>query len=453
MTMTMTLDASTRGAHYQQLLDEDSRPVPEVYRWQSAMGDEQLRVPVSRYTSPEFHRLEVETIWKRAWQMACREEDIPVTGDHLSYEIAGIDVLVVRSAPDTVKAFRNVCLHRGRVLKEHPGRDEELRCSFHGIAWNLDGTLKHVPCKWDFPQIDGEWSLPEVKVDTWGGFVFINLDPDCGPLAEQLGDLPKHFVDWPLEDRFKQVHVGKILRCNWKLAQEAFMESFHVVATHPQLLAGMGDTITQYDAFGTFARAITPNGLPSTHLKWEPTEQEMLDAIVDRTLDVPPSIVVADGQTARRTLADHRRAQMVDVLGAERADALSDAEMCDSLVYAVFPNFHPWGSYNRIAYRFRPYGNHHDLCIMECMILSPFKGERPPAAPLRMLGVDDDWTEAYELGLLTRVFNQDVYNLPKVQAGLESGAIDEVVFARYQETKIRCIQDEIERWVSRGSAA
>ena len=451
--MTMTLDATTRGALYQQLLDEDSRPVPEVFRWQCAMGDEQLRVPVSRYTSPEFHFLEVETIWKRAWQMSCREEDIPEAGDHLNYEIAGIDVLVVRSAPGTIKAFRNICRHRGRVLKEHPGRDEELRCSFHGIAWNLDGTLKHVPCKWDFPQIDGDWSLPEVKVDTWGGFVFVNLDSGCGPLADQLGDLPRHFANWPLEDRFKQVHVGKILRCNWKLAQEAFMESFHVVATHPQLLAGMGDTITQYDAFGTFARAITPNGSPSTHLKWQPTEQEMLDAIVDRSLDVPPPIVVADGHTARRTLADHRRAQLATVIGPEKADALSDAEMCDSIVYAVFPNFHPWGSYNRITYRFRPYGNRHDLSIMECMILSPFKGDRPPAAPLRMLGVDDDWTEAPELGLLTRVFNQDVYNLPKVQAGLESGALEEVVFARYQETKIRCLQDQIERWVRDGDAA
>lgn len=67
-------------------------------------------------------------------------------------------------------------------------------------------------------------------------------------MEEHLGDLPAHFTNWPLEDRFKAVHVGKILRCNWKLAQEAFMESFHVVATHPQLLAGMGDTITQYDS-------------------------------------------------------------------------------------------------------------------------------------------------------------------------------------------------------------
>jgi phenylpropionate dioxygenase-like ring-hydroxylating dioxygenase large terminal subunit len=447
--MSSTLDATTQGALYQELLDHDSRPVPEVYRWNSPMGDAQLRVPVSRYTSPEFHRLEVEKVWKKVWQMACREEDLPEVGDHINYEIAGMDILVVRSAPDTIKAYRNICLHRGRVLKEYPGRAEELRCSFHGIAWNLDGTIKHVPCKWDFPQVGEEWSLPAVKVGCWGGFVFINLDPDAGPLEDHLGDLPKHFTNWPLEDRFKQVHVGKILRCNWKLAQEAFMESFHVVATHPQLLPGMGDTITQYDAFGNFTRAITPNGLPSTHLRWEPTEQEMLDALVDRTLDVPSPIIVPEGGNARVTLADHRRAGMVDVLGEEKAMSLSDAEMNDSLVYTLFPNLHPWGSYNRITYRFRPYGNRHDMCIMECMILSPFTGKRPKASPLKMLGVDDDWTDAYELGLLTRVFNQDVYNLPKVQAGLESGAIEEVVFAQYQETKIRCIEDELERWVTR----
>jgi hypothetical protein len=113
----------------------------------------------------------------------------------------------------------------------------------------------------------------------------------------------------------------------------------------------------------------------------------------------------------------------------------------------MFPNFHPWGSYNRLVYRFRPYGNKHDHCIMECMVLSPFVGERPPDAQLRMLGVDDDWTEAYELGLLTRVFNQDVYNLPRVQEGLESGAIDHVIFARYQETKIRMLHTELERWI------
>ena len=445
------LGSATEGTLYQALLDTDSIEPPPVYRIQSPLRDGgPLRVPVERYTSPEFHRLEVEKVWKKAWQMACREEDIPEVGDHVLYDIAGISILVVRSAPGTIAAFHNVCRHRGRALKDVPGRDTELRCSFHGFAWNLDGSFEHAPCRWDFEHVDfDDFDLPPVRVDTWGGFVFVNLDPDCGPLADQLGDLPSHFTEWPLEARCKQVHVGKILRCNWKLAQEAFMESYHVVATHPQLLPGMADTISQYDAFGTFARAITPNGLPSTHLKWAPTDQEMVDVHYDRAIGDPPPVVVPDGVDARTALAEHRRRGLAGAIGEERAAALSEAELNDSMVYVVFPNFHPWGSYNRIVYRFRPYGNHHDLCIMECMILSPFSGERPPAAPLRMLGVDDDWTEAYELGLLTRVFNQDVYNLPRVQEGLESGAIDEIVLARYQETKIRAIHAELERWLER----
>lgn len=446
--MSETLDETTRGARYQELLDHDSRSVPEVYRLQRAMGDEAMKVPVRRYTDPEYHKLEVEKLWKHVWQMACREAQIPVVGDHINYQIAGMDILVVRSEEHTIRAYRNICLHRGRVLKEFDGRDEELRCAFHGIAWNLDGTIKHVPCKWDFPQVGEEWSLPEVKVDTWGGFVFVNLDLDAPPLAEHIGALDEHFRQWPLEDRFTQVHVGKILRCNWKLAQEAFMESFHVVATHPQLLAGMGDTITQYDAFGNFARGITPNGVTSTHVRnWVPSEQDMIDALTDRTLDVPIIVEVPEGSTSRVALADFRRKGMEAVVGVEKAQALSDAEVCDSLVYTLFPNLHPWGSYNRLVYRFRPYGNHHDLCIMECMVLSPFLGERPPDAQLHMLGVDDDWTEATELGLLTRVFNQDVYNLPRVQQGLESGALEHVIFARYQETKIRMAHAELERWV------
>ncbi|HQV57243.1 MAG TPA: aromatic ring-hydroxylating dioxygenase subunit alpha [Ilumatobacteraceae bacterium] len=448
--MSQTLDADTRGAAYQALLDIDSRPVPDVLRWQSQMEDDSLTVPVKRYTDPDYHRLEVEHLWKKVWQMACREEDIPVVGDHINYEIAGMDILVVRSAPDQIKAFRNVCLHRGRVLKEFDGRDEELRCAFHGIAWNLDGTLKHVPCRWDFPQVGQDWSLLDVQVGTWGGFVFINLDPQAAPLEDHLGSIPEHFTKWPLEERFKQVHVGKILECNWKLAQEAFMESFHVVATHPQLLAGMGDSITQYDVFGNFGRQLTPNGVTSTHVRnWVPTAQDMVDAVTDRTLDIDPIIVVPDGKSAREALGDVRRAALADVIGPEKAEALSDAEVCDSIVYTLFPNFHPWGSYNRIVYRFRPYGTRHDMSIMECMILSPFKGERPPAATLRMLGVDDDWTEAHELGLLTRVFNQDVYNLPRVQAGLASGALDQVTFARYQESKIRMVHTELARLIGR----
>ncbi len=439
--------ARSAGCTYQELLDTDTRTIPPVLRMESPIEPGPSFVAVERYTSPEFHRLEVEKLWRRVWQMACREEDIPNVGDHLTYDVAGISILVVRDAPDHIGAFHNVCLHRGRLLKTSPGCDTELRCAFHGFAWNMDGTMKHVPCKWDFPQVSDNWSLPKVQVGTWGGFVFVNPDPDAAPLAEHLGNLTEHFSAWPLEERFKQAHVAKVLRCNWKLAQEAFMEAYHVVATHPQLLPGIGDANSQYDVFGNFCRAITPNGTPSPHLRWEPSQQEMLDAMLDRNLDDPLVVSVPEGKTAREVAGDLRRSAMVHMVGTERAATLSDAEMCDSFYYTVFPNFHPWGSYNRIVYRFRPYGNRHDMSIMECMFLSPFVGERPPSAPIHFLGPDDDWTDAPELGLLARVFNQDVFNLPEVQAGLETGAIDTVTFANYQETKLRHFHQLLDEWV------
>ena len=229
------------------------------------------------------------------------------------------------------------------------------------------------------------------------------------------------------------------------------MEAYHVVATHPQLLAGIGDANSQYDVFGNASRAITPNGTPSPHLKWEPTEQDMLDAMFDRNLDEDRLAVVPDSETARRTAGSLRRGAMADIIGEEAAEQLTDAEMCDSMYYTVFPNFHPWGSYNRIVYRFRPNGNKHDESIMECMFLAPFDESepKPPAAPIHHLGADDDWTEAWELGMLARVFNQDVFNLPKVQAGLESGAIETVTFANYQETKLRHFHALLDQWVSK----
>jgi len=76
--------------------------------------------------------------------MACREEDIPDVGDTLVYDICDLSILVVRSGPDTIRAFYNACLHRGRQLKEADGNNTELRCAFHGYCWNLDGSLKQI---------------------------------------------------------------------------------------------------------------------------------------------------------------------------------------------------------------------------------------------------------------------------------------------------------------------
>jgi len=304
-------DSRSPGVSYQQLLDTDTGPVAPSLRLESPVYLGEADYPVSAYTSRAAHEAEKEKLWSKVWQFACREEEIPDVGDTAVYDICDWSILVVRSAPDTIKAYYNACLHRGRQLREFSGWTNELRCPFHGFCWNLDGSLRDVPAGWDFPHVYervDEFFLPEVKVGTWGGFVFINMDPNCEPLESFIGDLGKHFERWPLEKRYKQAHVAKIIACNWKVAQEAFMEAFHVVATHPQLLAGIGDANSQYDVFGNFSRAITPNGTPSPHISWEPTQQQMFDAMSDRRLDEPPlvELLAQPVEAGRRGLVDRR---------------------------------------------------------------------------------------------------------------------------------------------------
>lgn len=447
---TTEAGARSAGPLYQELLDCDTRPVPWQLRLESPLAPGVTRVPAERYLSRAFHDLEVEKLWKRVWQMACREEDIPEVGDYIIYEITHLSFIVVRTKADEIKAYHNACLHRGRQLREFDGRRAtEFRCPFHGWCWEITGELKEVVCAWDFPDVTPErYHLPEAAVATWGGFVFINPDLDCEPFETFIGDLPKHFERWPLEKRFKQAHVAKYLRCNWKVAQEAFMEAYHVVATHPQILLSLGDSNSQYDAWGNFSRAISPNGTPSPHIRTKPSEQEVLDALFDKQLDDPSLVTVPEGMTARQVAAAGAREMMRAVLGDE-ADEYCDAEYNDAFYFTLFPNFHPWGGFNRIVYRFRPNGDDPDTSIMECMFLSPYPEgtPRPPAAPIHWLGFEDDWTEAPELGMLARIFNQDVFNIPKVQQGLKAMKRPEVVFASYNETKIRHFHQLLERWL------
>ena len=154
---------------------------------------------------------------------------------------------------------------------------------------------------------------------------------------------------------------------------------------------------------------------------------------------------IPDGSTARTVLANASRERWRRVVG-DAIDEMSDAELMDSLDYTLFPNFHPWGAYNRIVYRFRPNGDDHRSSVMEVMFLSPFTGERPAPAKVRALGLNDSWTTAPELGALAKVFDQDVFNMGKVQLGLETTQKAGVTLANYQETKIRHVHMLMNKW-------
>ncbi len=435
------------GISYQELLDTDTRPVPEVLRLQSARDIPVVRVPIERYISQEFHDLEVEKVWKKTWQFACREEEIPEPGDHVLYEIAERGVLVVHGQDMAVRAFHNTCLHRGRALRDRDWRAASFRCPFHGWHWNLDGSLKEIPCRWDFPHVEREeYGLPELRSGTWGGFVFVNFDEHCEPLASYLGDLPSHFERWPLEKRYTEAHVAHLMACNWKVAQEAFMEAYHVIATHPQILPGIGDANSQYDAWDNFSRAITANMTPSPHLDREVSEQDQLNAMFTTSIDAEPMISVPEDMTARQILAQLARMQLQ--ASVPSVGDLTDAELGDSFYYTLFPNFHPWGAYTRSVYRFRPYENDAQRSVMEVLYLSPFRGRRPAPAKIHWLDVDEPWTNAPELGPLAKVFAQDTYNLPNVQKGLRSAQHTHVTLGNYQETKIRHFHALLEKYIN-----
>lgn len=433
---------------YQDVLDLDTHEVPAVIREESPGKFTDADLPIGVYLSREQHDRERERLWTRVWQFVCREEHLPDVGDHVVYDIAGMSYVVIRSAEDQIKAFPNACLHRGRQLKQFDGWCSEIRCPFHGFAWELDGRLKHIPAADEFPHVDpDEFQLPEARVDTWAGFVFINPDPDAEPLTTFLGEIVEHFDRWGFEDRYTRAHVSKLLRCNWKVAQEAFMECWHVQSTHPQTLPYAGVPLCRVDVYDNFARFITPSEVSSPLLSWTPDAEDMLRATLDIRVDEELPLRPRDGETARDLVVRLSRAKWRELIG-DRVETWSDAELVDNFTYTVFPNMLPWGGVHTIVYRFRPNGDDHRTCIMDVFLVAPFTGDRPPPATEQRLGFDDPWTSVPELGILAKIFEQDTYNMERVQTGLETTVKPGVTLAAYQEDNIKWFHQRLAQWMA-----
>lgn len=449
---TREIIARDRGGAPPQVLEES-------YRF---LGDEDI--PYERYTSREFFDLEMRYVWGRAWQWACREEEIPEPGDYLVYDIGDRSVLVVRGEDGRIRAFANACLHRGTQLKEpgSSGYSPALRCPFHGFTWSLDGRLIDLPCAWDFPHVDwARFGLPEFRVETWGGFVFVNFDPHAPPLAEQLEVLPEHFARWNLADKFIALYVRKKLPANWKACMEAFLESYHVLETHPQGITTVGDANTQYDVYGEHvSRFVHLVGYPSPHLEKRPSEQEILDAllaegVVDKIKEGAERLLVPEGATAREVFAEHLK----KTLGAAyRRDFshLTVTETIDAIEYALFPNtcLFPTLLFPMV-YRFRPNGNDPDTAIFDLIFLQPLpeSGERPEPAPVVELDFHQSFHEVpgFDPGLAT-IYDQDTGNLAAQQRGFKSSVKRGETLGNYQEVRIRHLHRSIDRYIARGLA-
>ena len=143
---------------------------------------------VEPFISESYARAEREKLWGKVWQHACRVEELRNVGDYVTYDILDDTILIVRSEPEKISAFYNVCAHRGRRLMDGCGHATQFRCKYHAWRYNLKGENIHVLDKadWNGALTAERLRLPEVKVDTWGGWVWVNMDPNCEPLRNYL---------------------------------------------------------------------------------------------------------------------------------------------------------------------------------------------------------------------------------------------------------------------------
>ena len=439
-------EARASGASVADTLATDSRgaPPPLLQQQYQFLGDSDI--PCSRYTSQAFADLETERLWGRCWQWACREEHIPDVGDNYVYNIGPYSVIVVRSAQDRIQAFVNSCTHRGTRLlgAEGVGFSPRITCPFHGWSWSVEGRLESLPARWDFPHVgDDSHDLQAVKCETWGGFVFINLDPDALPLAEYLDVMPQHFQHYPLERRRVRLHVQKILPANWKAAQEAFMEAYHNFETHD----APNGANAQYDIFGSYVSRFIHNignysaeslaDYPGNKWRDPPlTENQLLQSLSVFGLEQEE---VPAGETARSVAAEDLRRLIGKALGVDLS-SVSDTLMLDSIEYHLFPNmfFFP-GITVPMAYRFRPNGDDIDSSIFDLMVLEPLPegAEHPePPEPFK-LSVEQSYTEVEALSWLAPVYDEDTGNLDLQQQGLKASRKPGITLGNYQEARIR----------------
>lgn len=442
----------------QQIIATDRVQAPDWVRSESYqfLGDEDI--PTERYTDPAFAKKELNTLWKKTWQFACREEHIPQVGDYYVYDLEHYSFIVTRAGKSDIRAYYNACLHRGTKLRASgtEGCASEFRCPFHGWSWNIDGTNKNVMCEWDFPHIDRDkLCLPEARVETLGGFVFINMDENAPSLAEYLGpEAMSHITRWKMQDRYIVAHVSKVIPANWKLTMEAFMEAYHVLETHPQVAPSNGDANSQYDTFGEHVdRFISTLGVVSPHLKGRVSEQDILDqfTVGDSSMLAGADRKLKEGETARQRMADMMRTMFEQATNTDLS-GVSDSELLDCFSYTVFPNTFLFpGISLPMVYRFRPVKGDHRKCLYEVFFLRPVPkdGRRPEPASEVRLEEHQSFTEAEGMDPgFGAILDQDTENLLLEQEGLEASAKKGLTLGNYQEIRIRHFENTVEKYVN-----
>jgi nitrite reductase/ring-hydroxylating ferredoxin subunit len=392
--------------------------------------------------------------------VACREEEIAEVGDFCEYLIGDQSILVVRSAPNVVGAYHNTCLHRGTRLAEGSGHFDDacIRCRYHAWRYDLDGKLIEVVDQEEFAPMPNDVHLGQVRVDRWGGFVWVNLDPSAPPLLEYLDPLPTLLAPYHLDRMRMRSYRATILPANWKVAVDAFNEGYHVQGTHPQILPWTDDVSLEYEPLGIHSHyGRLPNARrelrPSPRLGLGPGEYdegEILASFVaglgglfyDDELALIDEIRSAprDGETMLSLYQKGRR-ELLAARGVE-VDEFADDQLTSADDVFFFPNMvGPIYPGSAIIFRVRPNGLDPDSSIKDTWFLEwPREGEAHKRVQRRFY---PDWTER-DWGLIT---NQDYANMTHVQIGMKSRGGQGLRLNTRQESNILHMHRMIDRYL------
>lgn len=398
------------------------------------------RIPVEAYISEDYARAERDRLWRKVWLQAGRVEDLAEVGSYITYEILDDSVLIIRTADDTIKAFHNVCSHRGRRLVDTPegqrnarGRKMNFVCGFHAWTFDIEGSCTFIQSQeeWGNELTDADTRLGRVRCDTWGGFIWINLDPNCGPLRDYLEPAATMLDPFALQNMRARWRNWTIFDCNWKVALEAFNETYHVPGTHPEFtefgdFTGWGRPQGIHSHIGYDA----PEGLEENKAKlrlgagdpristaemqkytWEGVNTNTTQTLVDVAQTLPdvlpegtaPEDVLKYWLDTARTLDEQRGVFWPKVDPAHVA--------ASGTSWQIFPNQQIGHAVNNmLCYQARPCGYDPDKCYFEVAVYELYPEGQAP---------DTDWQYAAPQDF-PHVLKQDFSNMAAVQQGMKA---------------------------------
>ncbi|AXB78406.1 SRPBCC family protein [Novosphingobium sp. P6W] len=416
------------------------------------------RLDPSRYTSPEFFAREWDEVFARTWLLAAPSSDLVDAGDWVKFDIGPESFIVVRQEDGSVAAHYNVCPHRGsRLVTGEMGSQDSFTCPFHSWRFGLDGHNQKVTDPETFrPEVlCHDINLTSVRAEEAVGLVFINMDRDAPPLAEFLGPILPMLETYRMDRMHVVQHRRSDWAANWKGGIDAFYESYHLHAIHPQTM-GVIDDRTHIDLFpGGLSRQFVPMAQPNSHFP----DQEAINpgiAMLLADAGIDPDSFAGTAMDSRAAVA-HAKRERAAHMGIDYSH-FSDAQLTDSTIFGIFPNMqlgcHPEAVF---LHRFKPHASDPEQFTYETTILYRHVDVPGYGAPGWMgLGADVDVTgatrpEAVHTGLgeppgMGEVLDQDSDLLPIVQAGARSRGFRGPLWGE-QEARLRHFHKELDRWL------